>query len=337
MVEGKAVIRFGILGAGHWAKRHLDALQRLPNRARVVCVARRQSAPFETAQALGARQVSVEELLASPDVDAVSVCTPNYLHRAHAEAALRAGKHVFCEKPLALTVEDADAAILAAEECGRVLMAGHVTRHITLYRKVAELLASKRLGPPQTMYASRLQVGGGESWRMDPKIGGGAPFDLLIHDFDLMNWYLGRPDSVAARARRHPQGAFDHIAAIFAFRDNAIAVAEGSFLLRPGAGLRAWLRIICERGHIEVDSTDADHPIRVFQENDSGEEAKEQPVSLPAKDTILDAIIREFEEFLDAIEGNPPGRLRNSDARAAVECAALATRAAETGVAEIFP
>jgi len=292
--------------------------------------------PFEAALALGARQVSVEELLGSPEVDAVAICTPNHLHRPHAEMAFRSGQHVFCEKPLALTLEDADALIQAARESRRVLMVGHLTRHLPLYQKVAEILTSKELGAPRAMYASRLQVEKGKSWRMDPHAGGGAPFDLLIHDFDLMNWYLGYPTSVAARARRHPQGAFDHLAAIFTFPDNAVAVTEGSFLLRPGLGLRSWLRLICDRGHIELDSTNPECPMRVFREDVASGTAREEVIPVPIKDLAVEAITSEFEEFFDAIEGTPPRRLRLEEARLAVQCAVLATRSAETGQALPF-
>ena len=321
------MLRFGILGAGHFAEAHLEALGRLADRAQVLKVARRHTdLPFLAASAVGGEMVSPEALLASGDVDAVSICLPNNLHRPFAEQALRAGKHVFCEKPLAMSVEDADAVIRTAAQTGRVLMVGHLTRHMPVYNTVADVLASGRLGAPRAVYASRLQVGGGESWRMDPEVGGGVPFDLLVHDFDLLTWYLGRPASVTARGHRRPQAAYDHLAAIFTYPDGALAVAEGSFLLRPGAGLRSSLRVVCARGHVEVNTTDTECPIRVFEEGQP-----EERVHVDLTDVKIAGIAREFEEFIDAAEGNVRGILRPEDARQAVECAALATRAADTG------
>jgi len=317
----------GILGAGRWTEKHLAALARLGDRVQVTMIARRHPAtPCPAAEAVGARIVTADELLASEEVDAVAVCTPNDVHRAHVERALDAGKHVFCEKPLALSIEDSDAAIAAAEKAGRVLMVGHVTRHVPLYTAVGDVLASGELGAPRAFYSSRYQVGGGNSWRMDPAIGGGAPFDLLIHDFDLMNWYVGRPIEVFARGRRHEQGALDHVGTVFSCAGDVIAVVEGGFLLRPDAWLRAWLRVVCERGHVEADSTDRDFPIRVFVEH-----REERRLSLPEEDAILSGIVGEYDEFFQAIEGHPPDRLLLPDARTAVHCAELVTRSAETG------
>ena len=232
------MLRIGILGAGHFAAAHLQALQRLKDRARVVCYARRDAGrAFPEADAVGAAPIPLDDALESGDVDAVAVCVPNHLHRHCTEGALRAGKHVFCEKPLAMTVEDADAVIGAAEESKRVLVVGHLTRHVPAYVKVAEILETGRLGKPHAMYASRMHCGGGRSWRMDPEVGGGVVFDLLVHDLDLMNWYLGMgksanqeegsfrgPRSVIARGHRHPQGSYDYIAAIFSDPDDVIAV-----------------------------------------------------------------------------------------------------------------
>ena len=100
------MIRFGIVGAGHFAAAHAEALQRMPARACVTGYARREAGkPFAEAEALGARAFTLDGLIASNDVDAICICVPNHLHREYAEAALRAGKHVFCEKPLALSVQ----------------------------------------------------------------------------------------------------------------------------------------------------------------------------------------------------------------------------------------
>ncbi len=321
------MVQLGIIGAGHFAKTHLLALEQLMERVQVTAVARRDvTRPFPEAEAAGATSMTVEELLASDAVDAVTVCAPNHLHRRFAEAALRAGKHVFCEKPLAMTVEDADALVQAAEATGRVLMVGHVTRHMPLYMAVAEILESGRLGSPQAAYVNRMHSSEGRWWRMNPEIGGGVVFDLLVHDLDLLGWYMGRPDTVVARGHKHAQGAYDRIAAIFSYPDGRTAVAEGGLYLRPPCGVRSSLRVICRRGHIEVDSAADDTPIRVFEEG-----CEENRLSVPTKNQRTKGLVGEYTEFLDATEGKIQGRLRLEDARQAVAYAALTVRAAETG------
>ena len=313
----------GIIGAGGFAKAHIEALKRMPERARVVAVARHSpSIPFPEADAIGARMESVASLLTATDIDAISLCVPNNLHRAYAEAAMRAGKHVFCEKPMALTVPDADAMIDTAKETGKVLMVGHLTRHLPIYARAAEILESGRLGDPRSAYVSRFHCGAARSWRMDPAIGGGVVFDLLIHDIDLVNWYLGTPQYFVAHGHKHEQGAYDQVAAIATYKNDRMAVIEGAFVFRPPAGLRAMLRIVCERGHLEINTTDRVAPLRIFEE---GQE--EELINLPMDKFSMDGLPGEFEEFFDALEGRLAGRLCLEDARNAVAVASAITEA----------
>lgn len=321
------MIRFGIVGAGHFAAAHVQALQQMPGRAFVGGYARRQTgAPFQAGEAAGAAAMEAEALIASAAIDAVCVCVPNHLHRVYAEAALRAGKHVFCEKPLALSVEDADALVHVAKESGRVLMVGHLARHIPAYVAVADILAEGRLGAPRTAYASRMHCGGGRSWRMDRGEGGGVVFDLLIHDIDLLHWYLGRPRGLTARGHRHVQGGYDYVGALLSYGDDMTVVAEGGFVFRPPAGLRATLRLVCERGHIEVDTHDAQAPIRVFEEG-----VTERVIRVALDNLHADGLASEFTEFLDVIEGASPRRLHLADARDAVAVASAIVASADSG------
>ncbi|MCX5758583.1 MAG: Gfo/Idh/MocA family oxidoreductase [Candidatus Hydrogenedentes bacterium] len=292
------MIRFGILGAGHFAAAHVQALQRMPERARVTGYARREAGKaFAEAEALGARAFTLDGLIASDDVDVVCVCVPNHLHRAYAEAALSAGKHVFCEKPLALSVEDADAMLDAANESGRTLMVGHLARHIPAYVAVADIFAEGRLGVPRAAYVSRMHCGGGRSWRMDPIQGGGVVFDLLIHDIDLLRWYLGRPQRLVARGHRHVQGGYDYVGALLTYAGGMTAVVEGGFVFRPPAGQGLPERII--------------------------------PVKLD--NLLIEGLVSEFTEFLDTLDGASPMRLHLQDARDAVAVASAIVQSADAG------
>lgn len=322
------MMRVGLLGAGHFAKAHVAALGQMTDAIRVTRYARRdEAAAFPEAEEVGAARMGVDELLASDDVDAVLVCVPNYLHRAFAQQALRAGKHVFCEKPLALNVADANAVLATARETDRVLMVGHLTRHLPAYVMVGDILAEGRLGLPVAAYASRMHSAGTDRpWRMDADLGGGVAFDLLVHDLDLLNWYLGHPESVVARGRRHASGGYAYVAATFNYADHKIALAEGGFVFCPPAGLRATLRVVCEQGHIEVNAHDKEAPIRVFEEG-----REEERVSVKTEDLLIDGLKAEWAEFIQSIDGNPDGRLRTEDARWVVACADAVVRAADTG------
>lgn len=320
------MVRLGMIGAGHFAKKHVEVIASLGDRVSLALVARRDvSTPFPEAEALGAQVVSADALLEDDSLEAVVVVAPNHLHRKYSEAALRAGKHVFCEKPLAMTVADADAVIAAANETERVLVVGHMTRYVPLYVAAAEVISSGRIGPPVTAYVNRMNAGEGRWWRMNPEIGGGVVFDLLVHDFDLLRWYMGKARSVVARGHTHAQGAYDQIAAIFAYKDGRTAVAEGGLYLRPPCGVRSTLRVVCTRGHIELKMPQDDACIHVFEEG-----CEEVRLSVSPEHHGADALLGEYSEFLDRIDGAAPERLHLADARHAVACAEGIVKAADT-------
>lgn len=105
----------------------------------------------------------IEEMLADNDIDAVSICTPNHLHAKLSAAALRAGKHVLCEKPMALSLEESSEMILAAEDSGKTLMIGHNQRLLPAHRKAKEILESGQLGKI-LFFQSNFKHSGPENW-----------------------------------------------------------------------------------------------------------------------------------------------------------------------------
>src|SRR6185503_3694659 len=120
-----------------------------------------------------------------PDVDAIDICLPTPLHREWTEASLAAGKHVFLEKPIALTLEDADAIVAAAEASDRLFMVGLVLRFWPEYVELQRRIASGKLGRPEVVSAFRLSPPADwNDWMADASQSGGTPVDLMIHDFD---------------------------------------------------------------------------------------------------------------------------------------------------------
>ena len=131
---------------------------------------------------------------------------------------------------------------------------------------------------------------------------------------------------MVARGRRHASGAYAYVAATFNYADHKIALAEGGFVFRPPAALRATLRVVCEGGHIEVNTHDKEAPIRVFEEG-----CEEERVPAKTENLLIDGLLAEWGEFLRAADGKPDGRLRIDDARSVVACAAAVVHAADTG------
>jgi predicted dehydrogenase len=196
-VSGRQV-RFGVVGTGFMARVHSHAIRAAGGRVTRLA----GSAPArakEVAQTLFAEDVaaSVEELVADPEVDVVSVCTPNALHREMAEAALAAGRHVICEKPLALTPEDAAGLAALAARAGALHAVPFVYRYHPMVREARERIARGDAGRVWLLHGSYLQdwlaTGTATNWRVDPASGGAsrAFADIGVHWCDLVEFVTG--------------------------------------------------------------------------------------------------------------------------------------------------
>ncbi|KGM25196.1 Gfo/Idh/MocA family protein [Stenotrophomonas maltophilia] len=139
----------------------------------------------------------IEEVIADPQVQVVHVCTPNHLHRAMAQAALEAGKHVICEKPLATTLDDAQALAALAASTGLVATVPFVYRYHPVVREARARVAQGDLGPLHLIHGSYLQDWlldpASNNWRVDPALGGASRVfaDIGSHWCDLVEWISG--------------------------------------------------------------------------------------------------------------------------------------------------
>ncbi|MEH7418381.1 Gfo/Idh/MocA family oxidoreductase [Neobacillus drentensis] len=194
-------IRVGVIGCGSIAQyRHLPEYQVNPNVELTAVCDINQERVIETAEKYGVLSYTdYNELLKSGEVDAVSVCTPNYLHAPITIAALEAGLHVLCEKPMATSKEEAEAMIAAAEKNGKKLMIGHNQRFVPSHQKARQLIANGEAG---RIYSFRTAFGHGgpEGWSVDGKESWffekekafvGAMGDLGVHKTDLLRYVLG--------------------------------------------------------------------------------------------------------------------------------------------------
>ena len=223
-----APVRFGIVGLGWVARDYmLPALAAAGERVRLTAVVSLRPEDFAGLAPEVARFGDLTELLAADLVDAVYVATPNHLHRAQAVACLRAGVHVLCEKPLALTQDAVGEMRRAALDNDRWLVTAYDQRHHPAHRRMRELLRTGRLG---TITQARIDYAcwvpadwSGDNWRIDPgRAGGGAVIDLAPHGLDLLAWLLD-----------------DEITAVHCFLQNAVhgyGVDDGGVLSLSFAG-----------------------------------------------------------------------------------------------------
>ncbi|WP_209124679.1 Gfo/Idh/MocA family protein [Alkalihalobacillus sp. BA299] len=194
-------VKVGIIGCGSIAKhRHMPEYANNKNAEIVaVCDIVEERAQQFAEKYNATAYTSYEDLLKSADVDAISVCTPNYLHAPVSIAALKAGKHVLCEKPMATSREDALAMIEAAKESNKKLMIAHNQRFVPSHQKARQLIKNGEVGK---IYSFRTAFGHGgpEGWSADGKESWffkkeeafiGAMGDLGVHKTDLLRYVLG--------------------------------------------------------------------------------------------------------------------------------------------------
>ncbi len=197
--------------------------------------------------------VEVEGLLALDAVDIIYIATPPFLHFAQAKRALEAGKHVICEKPLALTAEQADELIAIARRNDRLVVANLMQRYNRLFDMVLRLIESRLLGELLhgyfENYASDENLPA-DHWFWDREKSGGVFIEHGVHFFDLFAGWLGAGDVVAAQAsRRHGSDIEDQVQCTVRYRDGVHVNFYHGFQ-QTGRMDRQELRLVFERGDL---------------------------------------------------------------------------------------
>ncbi|MHB8382040.1 MAG: Gfo/Idh/MocA family oxidoreductase [Candidatus Binataceae bacterium] len=207
-------VRIGLVGAGLIGQLHSMMLRKVADRsdgsARIVAVADTSPAAAESLAARwpGARALSsAEEIIHDPAIDALWICTPTAMHREAVIAAARAGKHVFCEKPLAMTANDAGAMHRALEASGVQSQVGLVLRFSPVYTVIRAMIRRAEAGAliAVTMRDDQdfpIRGAHPSAWRNDPAMtAGGTLIEHSVHDFDLLTWMFGAVSRVYCRTR----------------------------------------------------------------------------------------------------------------------------------------
>jgi predicted dehydrogenase len=320
-------LRVGLIGCGFIGRFHSAGVRAIANRQlldieyAVVCD-RDESRARSFAEITGARATNdAADLIA--DVDVVYVCVPTAGHRELVESAAAAGKHVFCEKPLATTMEDVEAMVAAVDSVGVAAGVGLVLRHSPVMTVLKHLIDDGSLGRLMTIVFRDDQffpVSGhyASAWRKDKAIvGGGTLIEHSIHDVDVLRWLGGDVTSVSATTRNFAghEGVEDLATVKLDFGDGAQAVLVSiwhSVMARPST---RRLEIFMEKG---IFWTDHDYlgPIHYQKHAENAVTLGEQEVQDRYLDLAglsgrgLDQMIRySFEDylFLDALlSGRPP-------------------------------
>jgi predicted dehydrogenase len=224
-------------------------------------------------------------LIDDPDVDLVDICLPTFLHAEHAKAALRAGKHVLCEKPMAFTHAECRDLLDAAAECPGRLMIAHCVRFFPAYVHLKETVESGRLG--RLLQLSMWRGGSPprwswEQWLLDHTRSGGAILDLHIHDADFVQYLLGRPRAVSSTGARGITGGYDAVDTVYLYDEKVAVRAGGTLVLPPGAGFEASFLANFGKGCLR-NGGGAPGLVEIVED-------EVQPVDLPERDGYVEEI-----------------------------------------------
>jgi len=247
-MEGTTV-GVGLIGSGFIAELHADAVSRTPG-ARLAAVASPGERRHSLAQRHGIRHVfdDYRRLLELPEVDVVTLGLPNDLHAEACIAAAEAGKHVICEKPLAVTLEQADAMIEACRRNGVLLMYAEELMFAPKYVRAKTLLDEGAIGKLYLVKQSERHYGPHAGWFWDvDRSGGGVLMDMGCHGIQFFRWIAGgrRVSSVSATLATAVHGdktrGDDFALITLTFDDGTLAVCETSWAKRGGMEDRAEL------------------------------------------------------------------------------------------------
>jgi predicted dehydrogenase len=265
-------VNVGIIGLGFMGRMHYDTYAKVPG-ADVVAVcdsdprraagdlsggwgniagAQTQRLPMDRIKGY----TDVAAMLADPKVQVVDVCLPTPAHLDVVTAALAAGKHVICEKPLALSADEAAKIAAAANGASGLFMPAMCMRFWAEWAWLRDVVRSEKYGKVKSAVFRRLGVVP-QGWFRNGKLSGGAIIDLHVHDVDFVYNLFGMPSTVYASGYVGPTGEIDHVVATYRYESGpgagAIVSAEGGWAQAEGFGFRMQYLVNFEQATADFD------------------------------------------------------------------------------------
>lgn len=323
--QGGRQVNIGVVGLGFMGLTHLKSYRQVAG-ARIVAVCDAVRAPVNgvlpgmTGNITGSDAIDLgkdvkayrklEELLADESVELVDLCVPTPLHVPQTLAALAAGKHVICEKPLARTSAQAREIVQAAAQAKGFFMPAMCMRFWPGWVELKELAANNTYG--RILAARFRRVSAPPGWSRDSYFkggdSGGALLDMHIHDADFVQFLFGPPRSVFATGLSRFSGAIDHVVAQYEVAGGATVYAEGSWLLTHGFGMSYTVHF--ERATLDYDSARGADAWLVSEEGQSPRVVKVES----------DGYVGELRHLIESIQlRRAPTRVTAADACRAVE------------------
>lgn len=248
--------RLGIIGCGGFGLFALQHFTQVPGVRLTAMAGTHRAAAFAACRRFGLSNIDdVAEMVRRDDVDLVYIATPPFLHFEQAMLALEAGKHVICEKPLAMTVKQADQMIHAAQQRDRLLVANLMQRYNPLFDAVQKLIQNRTLGEPLHGFFENYAADEGlpaEHWFWDRQKSGGIFVEHGVHFFDMLAGWLGEGQVVAAQAGcRRDTSIEEHVHCTVRYAPQILFNFYHGFH-QAGRMDRQELRLVFERGDVTL-------------------------------------------------------------------------------------
>ncbi len=293
---------WGLLGTAHINRRLIPAM-RAARRSDVAAVASRSATrarDYARDWNIPVAHDSYEALLRDRSVDAIYIPLPNSLHVEWTLRALDAGKHVLCEKPLALTADDVDRVDAVARDRQRVVAEAFMFRHEPLTARLLELLADGIIGQLQVIDSgfsfTRTRL---PDVRLDPALGGGSLWDVGCYAVNAARLVAGaEPTSVCGFASNNSSGVDDAFAGLLQFPGGQLATIHSSFR----ATYRTWLDVTGTEGMLRINSFFKPGPREIIELHRDEEEV--QRIAVEGSPLLF---VKQIDDFVAAaLDGRPP-------------------------------
>jgi len=318
--RSKDALGIAIVGCGQIARAHANAIGQLRGAELVACCDTNEEALrcFAEANSVPRRYRELAEVLGDDEVQAVALCLPHDVHCRAAVAAAEAGKHILCEKPMAISLAEADRMIAAADEAPVTLMIGQILRFRQSYRTARKLIQSGRIGRPRNVIRRRtgLSKEPPRSWADNAKVSGGwLLYGYGSHELDALLWLSDTEvETVYAQARTvNPLWHdFDELSVQMSLADGSMATLNHSLNAN-----RSWWDelVIGTEGSLYVDSKQI-----ILDEE-----------TIPITETPTWGMLDQYEEFVAAIRERRQPQASGADVRKTMVALEAVKRSLKTG------
>lgn len=299
-------LRAAVIGCGFMGRMHGSVYKALPTAEVVACLDISEERARKYAGEFGIEPFTdFDTMIQATSPDIVSICLPTYLHKDFTIRAAEAGRHVICEKPMALSLEEADAMTAACSRAGVYFMIGHCIRFWPEYAMLKDVSDSGRLGQLLSLNLTRLgefPSWSADNWMADENLAGGGVLDMHIHDTDYALYLLGKPDEVVS------YGTVDSHGPSFAFTTlvypRCVAHLEGGWNLPNHTPFRMTFRAIFEGGAVFMENG----PMTIYQNGREPivPEFKKMEAQGGGNLSDLGGYYLELEYFVDHIRSGRP-------------------------------